>query len=79
MQQKRRKRIQVKGGSQYHQRRPSRFVNHPANGTPKFCDFPSIGKIFCGGPVYLREGQHWGANRGYGVLHIWAEPLQKRN
>jgi hypothetical protein len=78
---RRKTRIQVKGNPQYSlPANKHRFVNHPTNGTPKFCDFPAIktsGKTFSAGPVYLREGQHYGANRGFGVQHIWREHFKE--
>lgn len=31
------------------------------------------GIIIPSGPIYLKEGKHFGPNRGFGVEHIWAE------
>ncbi len=36
------------------------------------CQFPACAH-FAGGPVYLREGKHFGAHSGHGFQHIWKE------
>jgi hypothetical protein len=73
-------RIIVGNGSLYRVPKPNRLINHPTNGTPKFCDFPAVrarGKQFSGGPIYLREGMHKGKNWGFGFRHIWAEHFKE--
>ncbi len=49
-------------------------INNPLTGTPVFGMFPELsvpGVEFESGPIYLRYGQHIGANRGWGLEHIW--------
>lgn len=49
-------------------------IVNPVTGLPIFGVFPSIDQKevkFEGGPIYLRYGQHFGYNRGWGFEHIW--------
>jgi hypothetical protein len=51
-------------------------IDNPLTGTPLFGFFPEITNpriSFESGPIYLRYGEHFGANRGYGLVHIWQE------
>lgn len=55
------------------------FVNNPKTGTPVFGVIPEIDHENASlpeGEVFLRYGEHIGANRGFGVAHIWAEHKQ---
>lgn len=55
-------------------------INNPHTGTPSFGVIPEIvfkGTKFEHGHIYLRYGEHFGANRGFGVDHIWAEHFKK--
>lgn len=54
------------------------FVTNPNTGTPLFGQFPLINvpnssQVFPQAPIYLKAGDHWGPNKGYGVVHIWQE------
>jgi hypothetical protein len=54
--------------------RPATPINNPITGTPVFGMFPELsvsGVEFAAGPIYLRFGAHFGANRGWGFEHIW--------
>lgn len=51
-------------------------LDNPLTGTPLFGHFPAISRpqvSFEPGPIYLRYGEHFGPNRGYGLVHIWKE------
>lgn len=51
-------------------------IDNPLTGTPLFGHFPEIASpriSFEPGPIYLRYGEHFGPNRGYGLVHIWQE------
>lgn len=51
-------------------------INNPRTGTPIFGMFPEIvhQKVkFEAGPIYLRYGEHRGAHRGFGLVHVWRE------
>lgn len=51
-------------------------IDNPLTGTPVFGYFPEIATpsiFFESGPIYLRYGEHFGPNRGYGLVHIWRE------
>jgi len=66
-------RIQVKGNSQYASpTKPSAILCHPTTGKNELCQFPAL-VPFVGGPIYLREGRHFGPHRGHGFQHIWHE------
>lgn len=65
--------IQVKGNPQYARPiRPTAVLKCPTTGVIELCQFPPCDH-FKGGPVYLREGKHYGANHGHGFQHIWQE------
>lgn len=54
----------------------NQFVVNPVSLTPSFGTFPEInsrGVVFSEGEIYLKYGEHRGANRGFGLEHIWAE------
>jgi hypothetical protein len=55
-------------------------INNPLTGTPSFGVFPYIKhKLyeFPKGEIYLRYGRHIGANRGFGLIHIWKEHFKE--
>ena len=59
------------------------FVTNPLTGTPLFGHFPLISllngsRVFPRAPIYLKTGDHWGANKGYGVVHIWQEHFKSK-
>jgi hypothetical protein len=65
--------IQVKGNPQYARPiRPTAVLKCPATDVIELCQFPAC-EHFKGGPVYLKEGKHYGPNHGYGFQHIWQE------
>ena len=53
-----------------------RLIN-PLTGTDVFGKIPEIifrkTDFFQEGLIYLKHGDHYGANRGFGAVHIWAE------
>jgi len=66
-------RIQVKGNQLYATpAKPNTILKCPTTGTIVLCQFPACAH-FAGGPVYLREGKHYGPHRGHGFQHIWQE------
>ena len=54
----------------------NRYVDNPNTKTPIFGEIEQIviGKTtILAGNIYLRQGEHRGVNRGFGVVHIAAE------
>jgi hypothetical protein len=65
--------IQVKGNPQYARPiKPNAILQCPITGLTALSLFP-VCAHFKGGPIYLREGKHYGAHRGHGFQHIWKE------
>jgi hypothetical protein len=55
---------------------PYNRVLHPTNGTDIFGEMPGIDKsgiLLPPGLIHLVEGEHYGPNSGFGVVHIVAE------
>lgn len=52
------------------------FVLNPESDSFVYGSVPEINfrdDSFVGGDIFLRHGEHRGPNRGFGVVHIWAE------
>lgn len=51
--------------------KPNALVAHPS-GSESFGTVPDMPKFSLpGGEIYLRVGEHFGPNSGYGVMHVW--------
>lgn len=51
--------------------KPNVLVAHPS-GSERFGAIPDMPKFSLrGGGIFLRAGEHWGPNHGFGVRHIW--------
>lgn len=47
------------------------LIEHPS-GSLSFGRIPDMPSFdLPGGEIFLRVGEHWGANRGFGVKHVW--------
>jgi hypothetical protein len=56
--------------------RKNDYILNPKTGTPVFGTIPEIINkkySFPEGNIFLRYGEHRGANRGFGANHIWQE------
>ena len=54
----------------------NKYIINPYTGTPVFGVIPLIkNKSYCfpEGEIFLKYGEHRGANRGWGLKHIWKE------
>jgi len=52
------------------------YIVNPKTGTPVFGTIPCINNKpypFPEGEIFLKYGEHLGANRGFGIRHIWEE------
>jgi hypothetical protein len=67
--------IQVAGNPDYAQRiSPNKQIANPVTGGFDWGQFPELksgGKTFAAGPIRLRQGEHRGPERGFGLVHIW--------
>lgn len=74
---KRKQTIQIAGNPLYPPKpKPNKTLDNPLTGTPVFGYFPKLdvgGRAFEEGEILLKYGQHYGPNRGFGLVHIWQE------
>jgi hypothetical protein len=52
------------------------LLKHPISGQSSYGfieAYNARGVSIPSGKIYLKDGEHWGPNNGYGAAHIWAE------